>query len=66
MLSQSCYDVQGEEEEVLSHNRPRRENAAGDPDYAFRRCSTSFLDASPGDVDVEEDEQDAEAKDRSV
>lgn len=60
MESDSAGQTQHEEEEVLQKQRPAAQRALADI------LGRGFLDARPGEVDVEEEEEHAEADDGGI
>lgn len=58
MVRECSGSVEREEEEVLDDNGGARDEC--------RRKGGVFLETSPGEIDVEEEEQNSEANDRSL
>ena len=65
MLSHCSHNIESQEEEILSYDRPRGKDATLCINTIGRR-SVALLNSSPSDVHVEENEEDTEPQDRWV
>ena len=62
MLSHCSHNIESQEEEILSYDRPRGKDATLCIN-TIRRRSVALLNSSPSDVHVEENKEDTEPQD---